>query len=68
MAAVARLQSALVLLRYNSRRVPAAPNRREFGLRLIIAYKFVRAPLMLMLALWLTFEPQAALRSLTRVV
>ena len=34
---------------------------RPFGLKLIIAYKFVKAPLMLALAIWLTFGHKNAL-------
>jgi uncharacterized membrane protein (DUF2068 family) len=45
-------------------RVKSAAHRRELGLRLIITYKFVKAPIMLILALWLTFAPGAAYRSL----
>jgi len=37
--------------------VPSVSQRREWGLRLIIAYKFVKAPIMLTLALWLTLAP-----------
>jgi hypothetical protein len=41
--------------------------RREWGLRLIIAYKFVKAPIMLTLALWLTLAPGPAFRTLGRL-
>jgi hypothetical protein len=37
--------------------------QRPLGLRLIIAYKFVKAPVMLALALWLTFAPNTVFRS-----
>lgn len=40
-------------------RNPARPPR-TFGLKLIIAYKLVKAPLVLALALWLTLDPRAA--------
>lgn len=45
---------------------PTAPPtaRRRLGLRLVIAYKFAKAPLMCLLALWLTLMPGAAHRSL----
>ena len=36
-------------------------NRRPLGLRLIIAYKLLKAPLMLALALWLCVAPSAAI-------
>ena len=35
---------------------------RTLGIKLIIAYKFVKAPLMLALALWLAFDAEAAYR------
>lgn len=35
---------------------------RTLGIKLIIAYKFVKAPLMLALALWLAFDATAAYR------
>ena len=37
---------------------PRAP--RTLGIRLIIAYKFVKAVLMIGLALWFTLDPEAA--------
>lgn len=42
----------------------SAAQRPELGLRLIITYKFVKAPIMLILALWLTLAPASAYRSL----
>lgn len=47
--------------------VPSVSQRREWGLRLIIAYKFVKAPIMLTLALWLTLAPGPAFRTLGRL-
>jgi uncharacterized membrane protein (DUF2068 family) len=44
-----------------------ALKKRELGLRMIIAYKFIKAPIMLILALWLTFAPGAAYRTLDRL-
>jgi hypothetical protein len=38
--------------------------RRPIGLRLIIIYKLVKVPVMLGLALWLTFAPHTVYRSL----
>ena len=38
--------------------------QRPLALRLIIAYKFVKTPVMLALALWLTFAPNTVYRSL----
>jgi Predicted membrane protein (DUF2127) len=45
---------------------PANPRERA-GFRLIIGYKFVKAALMLGVALWLTFAPGAAFRTLNLV-
>lgn len=41
-----------------ARRAPSNP--RPFTLKLIIGYKFVKAPLVLLLAAWLTASPQGA--------
>jgi len=41
--------------------------RREWSLRLIIGYKFVKAAIMLTLALWLTLAPGPAFRTLERL-
>ena len=45
-------------------RMKAAEDRRRWAIGLIIAYKFVKAPAMLVLALWLTVAPAAAYQSL----
>lgn len=53
-----------------SKRIPrgnigASPfTRRPLGLRLILAYKFVKAPVMLVLAVWMTAAPSTVSRSL----
>jgi len=39
-------------------------NSRPAGLRLIVGYKFAKAPIMLVLALWLTAAPDSVLRSM----
>jgi uncharacterized membrane protein (DUF2068 family) len=41
--------------------------QRDWGLRFIIGYKFVKAPIMLTLALWLTLAPGVAFRILERL-
>ncbi len=45
-----------------------SPERRPLGLRLIIAYKFVKAPIMLALALWLSIYPTSAIHVGKRLV
>jgi uncharacterized membrane protein (DUF2068 family) len=47
--------------------VASVSQRRDWGLRLIIGYKFVKAPIMLMLALWLTLAPGPAFRTLEKL-
>jgi uncharacterized membrane protein (DUF2068 family) len=42
-------------------------DRRRFGFRLIITYKFCKAALMFCVALWLTIAPGAAYRTLELV-
>jgi hypothetical protein len=49
-------------------RVASAVPRRQWGIRLIIAYKFLKAPAMLGLAIWLTAAPAAAYLSLGTLV
>jgi uncharacterized membrane protein (DUF2068 family) len=44
--------------------VARAVERQRVGLRLIVTYKFVKAALMLGVAVWLTLAPGAAYRSL----
>jgi Predicted membrane protein (DUF2127) len=44
--------------------VTSSRQPREAGLKLIIAYKFIKAPIMLTLALWLTIAPGAAYQTL----
>jgi uncharacterized membrane protein (DUF2068 family) len=44
--------------------VTSGVHRRRSGIGLIIAYKFIKAPAMLLLALWLTAAPAAAYQSL----
>jgi len=38
--------------------------QRQLGIKLILVYKFAKAPIMLALAVWLTAAPEAAQRSL----
>jgi hypothetical protein len=51
-----------------TRRKRTPPGRRPRGLRLIIAYKAVKAPLVLALAVVLTLYPGGALRTLEHLV
>lgn len=51
----------------SSPEVARAVERQRVGLKLIVTYKFVKAALMLAVALWLSIAPGAAYRSLEQL-